>query len=139
MLGDAAKKEMRLGTPQSKVQYGTQKDVGRDPRWKQKTMVSPRYATVREMNKKVSSQKETTIISTLCDVGRRLPQKFMVLGRNLEWETNVSNSCLSVVGGGDSYAPLYGPEANDLVWICGTERRRRQTGRILDGGGGARV
>ncbi len=41
------------------------------------------------------------------------------------------NSCLSVVGGGDSYAPLYGPEANDLVWICGTERRR-QTGRILE-------
>ncbi len=59
-----------------------------------------------------------------------IPQKFMVLGRNLEWETNVSNSCLSV-GGVDRYAPLYGPEANDLVWICGTERTRRQTGRIL--------
>ena len=97
-------------------------------------MVSPRNATVREMNKKVSSQKETTIASTLCDVGRRHSSKVYGSQEEFGRETNVSNSCLSV-GGGDRYAP----EANDLVCLCGTERRRRQTGRILDGGGGALV
>ena len=53
-------------------------------------MVFPRNATVREIKKKYRAKRRRTSFPHSVTWAGGIPQKFMVLGRNLEWETNVS-------------------------------------------------